>query len=86
MGPKKKKKKDAQQCIIHFSECKESNIVELNEVRKNKIEAIAMKRQSEPPGSKHRYNEICLQVPKSFSKGLGYHRYAFQILSIFKLL
>ena len=86
MGPKKKKKINAQECIIHFKECKDSNLVELNEERKNKIDAIALKRQSEPPGSNHRYNEVCLQIPESFSVGHGYHRCVFQCLFIHKFL
>ena len=74
MKPKKKKKTSKKSCIIHFSECTESHIIEINEDRFRKIQSIADKRKSEPPDSSARFNHICQQIPEEYISDCGYHR------------
>ena len=78
MGPKKKKKtltsKSEVKCIIHFPECKDHHVISGLESRFEKVQEIAKKRQAQPLGALSRYNNICHQIPKTFSADAGYHR------------
>ena len=78
MGPKKKKKMNNEhsisECIIHFEECKPTKLIKLNDERMEKINMISVKRQSQPAGSKQRFNNICHQIPEPLTKDHGYHR------------
>ena len=78
MSPKKKKKlssrKENCSFVLHFPECQESSTVEINARKYERIKEIAEKRQTQPPGSAARYDEICQQIPQNFVSEIGYHR------------
>ena len=73
MAPKKKKKTSLK-CVIHFPECHESQTVEIDDVRYDRLKKIAERRQSQPSGSSLRYDKICQQIPSTWESDIGYHR------------
>ena len=75
MGPKKKKKlANNMKCIIHFPESTDVHIINGTESRFKRVQEIAKKRQAQPLGAASRYNNICHQIPATFSPDAGYHR------------
>ena len=78
---KKVKERPSETCIIHFFDVRVDKFVEISSDKLAKVKEIATKRQSLPPGSEQRLNDICERIPEFLSEGDGYHRQCYKRFS-----